>query len=239
MSKLRVSVAALMASIAFCGVGFAALRSSSLLWADTVFTVAVALLTVAVLKVIAARGRRRAFWAGYATCGWLYLSLSLLPPFDDSVGPHLLTTTLVDLSYPWVVPVTPLPGGMGGGGMAGMGGGGMMGRGMGSNLMGGMGGGMAGMGGGMGGGGMMGIGGGASREPTYWESLRNYRGGLTTPSPNYGTWNVFPLKRYSTDTYLRIGHSLVALLSGLVGGWLALRFLAARSVATGMQDGPE
>jgi hypothetical protein len=233
MRQLRVSVAALMASVAFCGVGFAALRSSSLLWADTVFTLAVGLLTVAVLKVVTARGRRRAFWAGYAICGWIYLSLSLLPPFDASVGPHLLTTTLVDLSYPWVVPLTPVPGLPPGG----LGGGGMLGGGMGSGGMAGMGGGMGGMAG-MGGGGMLsgGMGGAAFREPTYWDSLRRYRNRLTTPMPNYGQWNVSPLKRYGTDTYLRIGHSLIAILSGLGGGWLALRFAASRSEAASGRD---
>jgi hypothetical protein len=107
----RFSVARLLAVIALCGVGFAALRSPSHLWASAVFAVALGSLPLALLNAIYRRERQRAFWVGFLVCGAAYFAATKGPWFRDEFGPRLVTTAALDLLY---IRVAPPPTGAGG-----------------------------------------------------------------------------------------------------------------------------
>jgi hypothetical protein len=95
--RLRFSIASLLAAIIFCGVGLAALHSASALWASTLFTIVVALLSSAILGTMASRGPHRLTWAGLAVFGWIYLAIAFGPwPFNPDGPPPLLTIPLLD-----------------------------------------------------------------------------------------------------------------------------------------------
>jgi hypothetical protein len=79
MSRLRFTLAQLMGVVIFIGLGFAAMRSATLLWSSMVFTLTVAVLTAAILGAMARRGRARMMWAGFALFGWIYLSTTFWP----------------------------------------------------------------------------------------------------------------------------------------------------------------
>src|SRR3954468_2576084 len=100
MGLFRITIARLLLLIAYCGVGFAALRSPSWIWASTVFSLVVAALAAATLTAVYRLGARRAFWTGFALCGWLYLGLSSHPWSGPSLRPLIVTSALIDLSYP-------------------------------------------------------------------------------------------------------------------------------------------
>ena len=86
--KLRFNIASLLGVILVLGVGFAALRESSELWESGVFTLTLAALLMSILLAVHRGESRRAFWIGFALCGWIYLGLSLVP----SIEPRLITT---------------------------------------------------------------------------------------------------------------------------------------------------
>jgi hypothetical protein len=104
MNRLRFSIASLLVWVALLGVGIAALRSGSPLWGNALFSLAIGMLTIAILAAVYRKGRRRAFWVGFATCGWVYILLSLGPDSDALASPLLITTAILDLLYPKVVP---------------------------------------------------------------------------------------------------------------------------------------
>ncbi len=86
----RITIAALVAFVAFCGVGLAALRNPHEIWASALFTTALALVLTATLGA-----RRNRAWLGYATFGWAYLALAFGPWIDGRTGiPRLLPGTL-------------------------------------------------------------------------------------------------------------------------------------------------
>jgi hypothetical protein len=95
--RLRFSIASLLAAIIFCGVSLAALRSPSVLGASAMFTSVVAVLSAAILGVMASRGRPRLTWAGLAVFGWVYLAIAFGPwPYNPDGPPPLLTVPLLD-----------------------------------------------------------------------------------------------------------------------------------------------
>jgi hypothetical protein len=95
--RLRFSIASLLAAIAFCGVGVAALRSASVLWASALFTADVAVFSAGILAAMASRGRSRLSWTGLAIFGWIYLAVAFGPwPFNPDGPPPLLTIPLLD-----------------------------------------------------------------------------------------------------------------------------------------------
>jgi hypothetical protein len=110
MPRMRVSIAGILVWVALLGVGFAALRNPSLLWSNALFSVALGTLTLAVLAAVYRRGRRRAFWVGFATCGWVYLLLALGPANESLWSPYLVTTAILDVLFEQVIPQPPAPG---------------------------------------------------------------------------------------------------------------------------------
>jgi hypothetical protein len=91
-------------------VGLVALRSASPAWVAAMFALAVAALTVAILLVVFRRGAARAWWIGFATCGWMYLGLLCLSatlgqsaPNEGPLRTHnLVTYRLTSGVYHWL-----------------------------------------------------------------------------------------------------------------------------------------
>jgi len=104
MRRFRVSIAGLLAGIALFGVGFAALLHPAPLWRNGLFSITMATLTIAVLAAIYRRGPRRAFWVGFATCGWVYFLAIWGPAPVSNIGVHLVTRAILDIVYPFTLP---------------------------------------------------------------------------------------------------------------------------------------
>src|SRR5438552_3256965 len=103
----RFSILSLMGLVGVIAIGIAALRSPSPLWANGLFTLAILACLASVIYAIYSKGRRRAFGVGFAICGWVNLTLSFAPGFDNQVAPHLLTTAVLDGLYARIVPPNP------------------------------------------------------------------------------------------------------------------------------------
>ena len=72
-------------------------------------SLALLVLTIALLGVLHRRGPGRAYWSSFALCGWLYLLVNFGPWFETQISPDLLTTALLDIMHPWVVaPLRPI-----------------------------------------------------------------------------------------------------------------------------------
>ena len=93
MRRFRFRIGTLLVLIIALGVGFAALRESNDTWDSGVFTLALGALLVSILLAIHRTEKRRAFWLGFALFGWAYLGLSLVPPIDS----RLITTKALAL----------------------------------------------------------------------------------------------------------------------------------------------
>ena len=104
MRRLRVSIAALLGGIALFGVAFTALIHPSPLWGNTFYSLTLGTLTIAVLAAIYGRGRRRAFWVGFSTCGWAYFLAIFGPEPISHAEPNLVTTAILEILYPYTIP---------------------------------------------------------------------------------------------------------------------------------------
>jgi hypothetical protein len=78
-------------------------------WAKATLSLALGILTLAILGVILRRGERRAYWTGFAVCGWMYLVLSHGPWFSENIRHRLVTTEILSWSYPLLVPESRRP----------------------------------------------------------------------------------------------------------------------------------
>jgi hypothetical protein len=88
MRRFRFHIGTLVILILVLGVGFAALRESNEIWDSGVFTLTVAALLASVLLAIHRSAKQRAFWVGFALVGTTYLWLELVPSLE-----HRLITT--------------------------------------------------------------------------------------------------------------------------------------------------
>jgi hypothetical protein len=79
MRRFRVSIAGLMALVLFVAVGVAALREASEVWSGVLFALTVAAMAFAGLRAAYRHEGQRAFWAGFAVFGSLYLVLAFAP----------------------------------------------------------------------------------------------------------------------------------------------------------------
>ncbi len=100
----RFRLGAMMLVVLVLGVGFAAIRAGTPLWAAVCVTLALLVLSAATVGAALRRGRPRAAWGGFAFFGWVYLLLSLGPGASEALAPHLLTThaieAFLDLAMP-------------------------------------------------------------------------------------------------------------------------------------------
>ena len=110
MRVSRLSIVGMMAVILSFGVALAALSRPNILWASAWFSVALAVLTVALIGACNARRRARGFWSGASIAGWVYLLLNFVPGFDTEMGLTTLPTAGLDLLYGWIGPAPFTPG---------------------------------------------------------------------------------------------------------------------------------
>ncbi len=101
--RYRFSIRGIMAVIVLFAGAFAALRYPSRFWANAWFSLALGAVTLAIPAAIAGIGRDRAFWTGFAVCGWVYFVMSLAPWFYQETSYQLLTTTILDIASPYIV----------------------------------------------------------------------------------------------------------------------------------------
>jgi hypothetical protein len=83
MKRIRFNIASLLVVVLVLGVGFAALREASDLWESGVFTLTLAALLISILLAAHRTESKRAFWIGFALFGWTYLGLSLVPSIES------------------------------------------------------------------------------------------------------------------------------------------------------------
>lgn len=105
MRSFRFTIGALMGLVALVAVGFAALRSSSPIWASAIFTATIFLLLAGVVGAFAHRGPSRPVWLGFATFGSAYLlgAFWLWPGPNGVKAPPLLSKFLIDALEPGTV----------------------------------------------------------------------------------------------------------------------------------------
>jgi hypothetical protein len=103
MRRYRFSIRGLMALIVLLAGAFAALRYPSRFWANAWFSLALAGVTLAIPAAIGSAGGDRAFWSGFAICGWVYFAVSLAPWIHQETSYQLLTTTILDIASPYIV----------------------------------------------------------------------------------------------------------------------------------------
>jgi hypothetical protein len=225
----QFSLKGLAGIVAFAAVACCSLIYATQVWSSTLFTAAVVLLIFALVAVIYRQGAARAFWAGCAISGWIYLLL-IFGPFAatrylDERGrtnkaSELATTHLARWVYDKVLPKLRqsesqvagegmfAPDGGGGGEGGGMMAGGMMAGGMSGGY-------------GMPGGGMQsGMGG-------------SFSGGMAGMPGGYGgRVTTVPSASYPSETnFLRVSHALWTWLFALAGG-IAARWVYARRGAS-------
>jgi hypothetical protein len=82
MRDPRFNIASMLGAISFVAVGFAALREATDQWDGALFSLTLGLLLSAVLLAVHRTEARRAFWIGFALFGWGYLSLSLISSIE-------------------------------------------------------------------------------------------------------------------------------------------------------------
>jgi hypothetical protein len=113
MRRPRFSIGSVLAIIGILAMALAAFRDPSYLWANVTFTTAMAALVMAIVNVLYSRGPRRAYWVGFALCGWTYFAITAVPGLREALCPRLVTEVFFDLLYPHVAPhaqaMPPLP----------------------------------------------------------------------------------------------------------------------------------
>lgn len=89
------SLAGMMAGVGVVGIGLAALSNPSEHWDAAVWSIAVSLFATSIVGALFSKGRHRAFWAGFAIFGWVFLLIRWGPnewasPLLRSPGDYLL-----------------------------------------------------------------------------------------------------------------------------------------------------
>jgi hypothetical protein len=189
MRRFRFSIGSLLILVLVLGVGFAALRESTDLWDNGLFSLTLGVLLITVLLAIHRTESRRAFWMGFALFGSAFLALSLVPTIES----RLLTTkalTYLDSKVP--------------------------GRSSGVFMI-----------------ELVGTGSGSPSNQAQSIALTANGNQLAISSPgqlrlrNAGTGRLLGNWSGTTENFIRIGHSLFALLVGWSGGLLSRRLWRA------------
>ena len=174
MKRLRFSIGALMGLVLLVAVGFAALRSSTPIWASSIFTATFLCLTVGLLGAFARRGA----WLGFAVFGWAYFLgvFWLWPGVNGVTAPPFVSKHLIDSLGPGTAGTSTMTIDPGPPGES------------------------------------------AYESPPMYVQKNAYNVGVLVP---------FPGRLVNLLQYRRIGHSLTAILLGVVGAFLG-RFIASR-----------
>jgi hypothetical protein len=94
----RVSIRAVMAFVICLAVVFASLHEPTELWANVMFTLAVAGGGLALLGVLLSAGSK-GVWGGALLFGGGYLALAFAPWCEGHIMPRLVSTALADAAY--------------------------------------------------------------------------------------------------------------------------------------------
>ena len=78
-ARPRFSIRALLALILFIGVGIAALRGATAIWASVMILAALGAVCAATVGAALIQGAARPAWLGFAVFGWAYFLLCLSP----------------------------------------------------------------------------------------------------------------------------------------------------------------
>lgn len=95
--KFKHSIGQLVLAIVGFGLIFRAVTAPSAIWGAVILSLALSICTLAAVGGLCARGPRRASYGGAAICGWAYLLVSLGPWAKEQIGPHLVTSAVIDL----------------------------------------------------------------------------------------------------------------------------------------------
>ena len=109
MPRMRTTIARLMSGMALFSIGLACLMYASTPWARAALSLTLGILTFAILGAVLRQGQRRAYWTGFAVCGWIYLVLSNGPWYSTTIRDELVTTELLTWAYPMIVPESRRP----------------------------------------------------------------------------------------------------------------------------------
>jgi len=193
--------------IALIALSCVALRGASSWWVSAMLGLTLFVLTASLLLVVYRRNAERAYWAGFATFGWVYV-LVLILGWTMDAGPlratGLFTDKLSRVSYDWLYAkattyaTASSSSGAYGGSSFGSSGYGEMGVGM--------------------------PGGDKSGEGGYGSSMPGGAGSLGAPPGYGGTIGQPPPPAYwppSKDHFTNVAHGVWALLLAACGGWLA------------------
>jgi hypothetical protein len=105
MRRFRVSIAGLMVVVLFVAVGVAALRQASEIWSGVLFALTVGAMAFAGLRAAYRREAKRAFWAGFAGFGSIYLVLAFAP--GGGSRPALVTQGFLTWLHPKIARQQP------------------------------------------------------------------------------------------------------------------------------------
>lgn len=83
MRKFRFHIASFSVLILLVAVCLAALRESNDIWDSSVFGITLSILVISILLAIHRPGSKKTFWLGFAVVGWIYLGLSLVPSIES------------------------------------------------------------------------------------------------------------------------------------------------------------
>jgi hypothetical protein len=107
---LRFSLLSLLGAVLLVSIGCAALASASDIWTKAITTATILALLVATVGALALPAGSRAFAAGSASCGWIYLLL-VQGPWFEALKPELATTAalnqLVVMMHPDAIAASP------------------------------------------------------------------------------------------------------------------------------------
>ena len=103
MNRFRLSIRGVMVLVVMLAIALAALHFPTPFWANVWFSLPLGMLTLAIPAAIYGRGQRRAFWVGFACCGWTYFVAAMAPWFQTETSFQLVTTTILDLMAPYIV----------------------------------------------------------------------------------------------------------------------------------------
>jgi hypothetical protein len=192
-----------------------ALRNASGAWVSAMLGFALILLTAAVLLAVFRRGSSRAFWIGFAVCGWTYVLVLMYgwnlqpntmffnPLKSDELVTSRVSTWAYLKAYPWIA--WPTPAGQqvfAGGGMGGLGGGGF---------------------------------GGSSMTSTGGFA---FGGGYPGGTAGFGFAGTGPFGGPIQQDFVNVAHALWTLLIALCGGWFA-RWAYASGPGSGASFNPQ
>jgi hypothetical protein len=93
MQKFRFSLTSLLGSVFVAAIGCAALARPTEAWATAVVSMSVGVLFVALVRLIYVERARRAFWVGFAICGWGYLLMARVVMTFPGADADLLVTS--------------------------------------------------------------------------------------------------------------------------------------------------